>query len=373
MPLDTSIPLANIGRQPDFLQSMASAAQVADMFDQRSARQQQQQQARAGQMRQQQARQVFQKYSTPEGFDWKRARPEMAGIDPNLTLEYDKFFGEQEKEKLQTEKLLTENKALVEKAQRSKLNDVYTYIGDLDLKSKDFQAQYASRRAIAKMYGMPDEYLPENATPEYLSSLQQTAARARQTTMDDLKSQYLGMQIGGAQLGMQKTQLEIDQEKLKLAKEQREAEEIKAGAQQAVAGNLSLVDQTLNHPGFVSGLNLRRLKEGIPGTPERDFSALIERVKGTLTLENRQKLKGQGQISDRETQMLAESATTLNQDLSPNALKAELLRIKGIFGAAAQRNQQQQPAQPSAPVQPGAPAQPAPQGGGRRPLSEILK
>jgi len=370
MPLDTSIPLAGIGRRSSFLDDFGQAAQAAEYLQQRDVRREQAQQAQVAGARRQQAESVLGKYTTPDGgIDWKQARPEMMRIEPKLAMEYDKYFGEADKEKLQTEKLLSENKALVDKAQRSKLLDVDTYIGDLDITKPDYQAQYASRRAIAKMYGMPDEYLPENATPEYLSTLQQTAKRARQQQQDDLlnslKSQYLGQQIAGAGLENVLKERELAAKTLEGQQKEKEALEAKASAAQAVTGNLSLVDQTLSHPGFVSGLSLRRLKESIPGTPERDFSALLDRVRSTLTIENRQKLKGQGQISDREQQMLAESATTLDKDLSPDALKQELMRIKGIFEAAAQRNAAQGTPQ-------GAPAAPA-QGGKKRPLSEILK
>ncbi len=58
-------------------------------------------------------------------------------------------------------------------------------------------------------------------------------------------------------------------------------------------------------------------------------------MKGLLKLENRQKLKGQGQISDFEGKILADASTALGRNLSENAFKDELIKIKGVFSTAA--------------------------------------
>lgn len=59
--------------------------------------------------------------------------------------------------------------------------------------------------------------------------------------------------------------------------------------------------------------------------------ALIDQIKGSLTLEAREKLKGQGQISDAETQMLANSVSKLQYGMTEAALKKELREIKNIL------------------------------------------
>ena len=59
--------------------------------------------------------------------------------------------------------------------------------------------------------------------------------------------------------------------------------------------------------------------------------ALIDQIKGSLTLEAREKLKGQGQISDAETQMLANSVSKLQYGMTEAALKKELGEIKNIL------------------------------------------
>ena len=71
-----------------------------------------------------------------------------------------------------------------------------------------------------------------------------------------------------------------------------------------------------------------------------DAIADINQIKGLLTLESRQKLKGQGTISDGEQKILAESATVLNNPLiSDERARRELRKIRGVFESASDRNQ----------------------------------
>lgn len=58
-----------------------------------------------------------------------------------------------------------------------------------------------------------------------------------------------------------------------------------------------------------------------------DFQSRVARLKALLSLENRSKLKGQGAISDKETQMLANSATSLTGATDEAIFRKELQRI----------------------------------------------
>jgi hypothetical protein len=55
----------------------------------------------------------------------------------------------------------------------------------------------------------------------------------------------------------------------------------------------------------------------------------------SLSLENRQKLKGQGAVSDFEGKMLAKAASSLTPALSDKDAVKELQKIRGIFSTAA--------------------------------------
>jgi hypothetical protein len=94
---------------------------------------------------------------------------------------------------------------------------------------------------------------------------------------------------------------------------------------------LSLVNQAKNSDlGVLSGA---WGKSGI-GTlwgSGLETKALIDQIKNKLTVEAREKLRGQGQISDKETEMLANSVSKLQPGMTQEGLKAELLEIENIL------------------------------------------
>jgi len=72
----------------------------------------------------------------------------------------------------------------------------------------------------------------------------------------------------------------------------------------------------------------------IPGTQAQNTRGMIDRLKSSISLEGRQKLRGQGTITDAEMKMLENASTMLNRQLSDKDLKAELNRIKQELGGA---------------------------------------
>lgn len=71
-----------------------------------------------------------------------------------------------------------------------------------------------------------------------------------------------------------------------------------------------------------------------------DAIADVNQIKGLITLESRQKLKGQGTITDSEQKILAQSATVLDNPLiSDERARKELRKIKRVFEDASDRNQ----------------------------------
>lgn len=59
--------------------------------------------------------------------------------------------------------------------------------------------------------------------------------------------------------------------------------------------------------------------------------AKVDQLKGILQLAQASKLKGQGQISDKEREMLTKAATALNYKMSDKAFRKELINIRGIL------------------------------------------
>lgn len=70
-----------------------------------------------------------------------------------------------------------------------------------------------------------------------------------------------------------------------------------------------------------------------------DAAAQRDQVIGLLSLESRQKLKGQGTITDSEAKTLEKSATVLASPyISDDLIIREMVRVRGIFARAAARN-----------------------------------
>lgn len=80
------------------------------------------------------------------------------------------------------------------------------------------------------------------------------------------------------------------------------------------------------------------------------FKALHDQLVGKMSLAQAGKLRGQGQISDKERAMLASAATALNRGLSEKDYLAELAKVRDQFAR----------------MQGGAPVAPAAGGGGFR-------
>lgn len=90
--------------------------------------------------------------------------------------------------------------------------------------------------------------------------------------------------------------------------------------------NLTPVSGAIGQLGFLQNLGI--------GSNQR---AALNQLIGRLALDERGKLRGQGQISDRETQMLQDAVTRLNTPgLSQDDIKRELMRIKQTLGGSLQ-------------------------------------
>lgn len=66
-------------------------------------------------------------------------------------------------------------------------------------------------------------------------------------------------------------------------------------------------------------------------TQARDTQALVEQIKAKLALNEREKLKGSGTITDQETKMLEKAVTNLSYPMSDTAFRTELMNIKAAL------------------------------------------
>lgn len=107
-------------------------------------------------------------------------------------------------------------------------------------------------------------------------------------------------------------------------------------AQQAneVQDTLDLIDRIGNDPaleGSVGQLNSRGVGYLRDPNANARFKSLHDQLVGKMSLAQAGKLKGQGQISDKERAMLASAATALNMGLGSPDYRGELGNIRGQF------------------------------------------
>jgi hypothetical protein len=109
--------------------------------------------------------------------------------------------------------------------------------------------------------------------------------------------------------------------------------------QNEVTDSIALIDQIMNDPALSSAVGPidQYIGQAHDLTGVNRFSALHNQIVGKMSLAQAGKLKGQGQISDKERAMLASAATALNRGLSEGDYKAELGKIRSQF----ERMQQQ--------------------------------
>lgn len=98
--------------------------------------------------------------------------------------------------------------------------------------------------------------------------------------------------------------------------------------------NLALVKDIIDlKPGSITGVGQNPLN--FLGISNQEAINKFNQLKSSLSLENRQKLKGQGSVSDFEGKMLDRASSALGRNLPNDALTRELNRIKGVFTTAA--------------------------------------
>jgi hypothetical protein len=141
-------------------------------------------------------------------------------------------------------------------------------------------------------------------------------------------------------LDISTNQLALDE-----AKRNREAEIIKSTSAKTAAlaeadGAIDRIDGLLSKNRFTFGFG-----KSVILTPDLaksqtslDVIAELDQIRGLVSLESRQKLAGQGTISDSESQTLEKSATVLSNPLISNSLaRSELIKIRGVFESSKKR------------------------------------
>lgn len=109
-----------------------------------------------------------------------------------------------------------------------------------------------------------------------------------------------------------------------------------AQARSETLGLLSLVDSIIESPYREQVFGVKNpLTYWTPGSNEQMVKNQVKQLKGNLSLENREKLKGSGAVSDFEFRVLAQSASALDKNLSDEDSLKELKKVRGVMSTAA--------------------------------------
>lgn len=169
-----------------------------------------------------------------------------------------------------------------------------------------------------------------------------TAEAQAKSDVKIAEAQALEQETEGGRQAIESKRLNIDETKIANEQKRNEAIASKNARREEADSAVSQVTSLLAGDRFSSafGKVVANTPELLRSQKSIDAIADIDQIKGLLTLESRQKLKGQGTISDGEQKILAASATVLNNPLISDELaRKELRKIRNVFESASDRNQ----------------------------------
>jgi hypothetical protein len=169
-----------------------------------------------------------------------------------------------------------------------------------------------------------------------------TAEAQAKSDVKIAEAQALEQETEGGRQAIESKRLNIDETKIANEQKRNEAIASKNARREEADSAVSQITSLLTGDRFSSafGKVVANTPELLRSQKSIDAIADIDQIKGLLTLESRQKLKGQGTISDGEQKILAASATVLNNPLISDELaRKELRKIRNVFEAASDRNQ----------------------------------
>ena len=168
--------------------------------------------------------------------------------------------------------------------------------------------------------------------------------------------------IASAKESTEGGQLSIQESRMKMDQQLRDASRKAVAVDFDVDAALGNIDKLLSGDAYKSiyGRGEKFYPEIFRSQDSMDALALRDQIVGLVSLESREKLKGQGTITDSEAAALERSATILaNPSISDKLAKAEIERVRSIFqskrGASSSGQDDDLLAQAEAAIAAGAP------------------
>jgi len=222
-------------------------------------------------------------------------------------------------------------------------------LSDLYLREQE-SITSARQQHISNLFGLSAEMRAERGfeTPEQeragdaISNLMQTAPDAGILPTDDFAtasekyrnsvSYQQNKTLGELQL--EKLKKEIEQIGAPTAKD-IEAQEAADKVRSEALSTVSFIDSILKDPTLKRATGPIQARIPALDVGSKRVQNQIEQLRALLTLGSRQKLQGQGAITERENDMLERASTSLERALTHTDFLKEIAQVRGVFAHAA--------------------------------------
>lgn len=173
-----------------------------------------------------------------------------------------------------------------------------------------------------------------NSSPEAVAQARRLAAAKTGGKIDIETNRAPNIAAATAEIERKKREAILDAERAAKTEDTKFERKKKKGDKQLV---IDIADGILKDPARATGFNVKRLSQAVPGTAGYTFAQRVNNLVNKLSLEERGKMKGQGQISDFEGRMLAQSVSILSTNLRKEDFEAEIKRIKDVLNGKYQQ------------------------------------
>jgi hypothetical protein len=202
--------------------------------------------------------------------------------------------------------------------------------GGTNVISQDGETLTGNARSIALNNALAVDVLQKGAGAQAVSNVK----------VDEIKR--IEGETSGGILETEAKRLNIDETKIINEQKRTEAINSKNSRREESDAAVLQISSLLAGDRFASAFG--KLVTNTPdiAKSQKSIDALsdINQIKGLLMLESRQKLAGQGSISEGESNTLADAATVLNNPLiSDDRARRELRKVRNVFEASSDRNQ----------------------------------
>jgi len=177
---------------------------------------------------------------------------------------------------------------------------------------------------------------------------------------DNVASVGASMANAGATRAMAQAQFGINNElkNIQLQKaqsEQQDREALKQGAISGTADSIDVLQKAIDHPGRKAATGISSLNpiNSIPGTDAKNFSVVLDQIKGKAFMQAYQTLKGGGQITEVEGKKATDAIARLNTAQSEAEFLTSLKDLKTVMDKGYERLAGKPYAQPPAAPAPG--------------------